>query len=101
MADHDDPGRVGSITVYDLEGAKLDHPRPRARTGARRGRVRSRPTIAPGGPGWLLAYVYDAATAASDMVVLDADDVAAGPVATVHLPARVPYGFHGSWLADL
>ncbi|KOV66211.1 carotenoid oxygenase family protein [Streptomyces sp. MMG1121] len=54
----------------------------------------------PGGPGWLLTYVYDAATDRSDLVVLAADDLAAAPVATIHLPARVPFGFHGNWLAD-
>ncbi|MFI8961818.1 carotenoid oxygenase family protein [Streptomyces sp. NPDC053493] len=54
----------------------------------------------PGGPGWLLTYVHDAAIDRSDLVVLDADDLGAPPVATVHLPARVPFGFHGNWLAD-
>jgi carotenoid cleavage dioxygenase len=33
-------------------------------------------------------------------VVLDARDVAGPAVATVHLPRRVPFGFHGSWVAD-
>jgi carotenoid cleavage dioxygenase-like enzyme len=55
----------------------------------------------PGGAGWLLTYVYDAATDSSDLVILDAADLTAPPVATVHLPGRVPYGFHGNWLADL
>ncbi|MBB4682832.1 carotenoid oxygenase family protein [Amycolatopsis jiangsuensis] len=54
----------------------------------------------PGGAGWLLSYVYDAAEDRSDLVVLDAQDVAADPVATVHLPARVPAGFHGNWLPE-
>ncbi|MCT9003606.1 carotenoid oxygenase family protein [Streptomyces rhizosphaerihabitans] len=55
---------------------------------------------AAGGPGWLMTYVYDAGADRSDLVILDAGDLAAGPVATIHLPARVPYGFHGNWLAD-
>lgn len=54
----------------------------------------------PGGPGWLVTYVHDATTDRSDLVVLDADDLGADPVATVHLPARVPFGFHGNWLRD-
>ena len=41
-----------------------------------------------------------AARGASDLVVLDATDFAGGPVARVHLPARVPNGFHGLWVAD-
>jgi carotenoid cleavage dioxygenase-like enzyme len=48
--------------------------------------------------GWLLTYVYDAAEATSDLVVLAADDLASGPVASVHLPQRVPAGFHGNWV---
>lgn len=54
----------------------------------------------PGGPGWLMTYVYDAATDRSDLVVLDAGHLAAPPVATIHLPRRVPTGFHGNWLPD-
>ncbi|MFF7748658.1 carotenoid oxygenase family protein [Streptomyces sp. NPDC007971] len=47
-----------------------------------------------------MTYVHDAATDRSDLVVLDADDLAAEPVATVHLPTRAPFGFHGNWPAD-
>ncbi|MEV5833415.1 carotenoid oxygenase family protein [Nocardia sp. NPDC052112] len=54
----------------------------------------------PGGDGYLLTYVYNADTDRSDLVILDASELAAPPLATIHLPARVPYGFHGNWLAD-
>ncbi len=50
--------------------------------------------------GWVLQFVYDAARAATDFVVLDATDVRKPPVATVHLPRRVPFGFHGNWMPD-
>jgi carotenoid cleavage dioxygenase len=36
----------------------------------------------------------------SRFYLLDADDPAAGPLATVTLPIRVPAGLHGTWLAD-
>jgi carotenoid cleavage dioxygenase len=48
--------------------------------------------------GWLLTVVYDAARDASDLVILDGTSFAGPPVATVHLPARVPFGLHGSWV---
>jgi carotenoid cleavage dioxygenase len=53
-----------------------------------------------GGDGWLMTYVYDAGSDTSDLVILDATDLTAPPVAAIHLPVRVPYGFHGNWLAD-
>ena len=50
--------------------------------------------------GWYLSYVYDRERDASDLVILDAADIAAEPVARVKLPQRVPHGFHGNWIAD-
>jgi carotenoid cleavage dioxygenase len=53
---------------------------------------------APEGDGWLLTVVYRGAEDRSDLVVLDAGDVAAGPVAVAHLSHRVPAGFHGAFV---
>jgi len=50
--------------------------------------------------GWLLAYVHDRTTATSSFVVLAAQDIASGPVASVRLPQRVPVGFHGNWIPE-
>ena len=50
--------------------------------------------------GYVLAFVHDPDRGAADLVVLAAQDFAGPPVARVHLPARVPLGFHGSWVAD-
>ena len=47
--------------------------------------------------GWLLSAVYDSADDRSEVVVLDARDVAAGPVARVRIPQRMPFGFHANW----
>jgi carotenoid cleavage dioxygenase-like enzyme len=49
--------------------------------------------------GWLLALVYRADEHRSEFVILPADDLAHGPVARAHLPHRVPFGFHGAWVA--
>ena len=50
--------------------------------------------------GYLMTYVYDTNRDASDLAIFDAQDLERGPVASVHLPVRVPYGFHGNWIPD-
>ncbi|CAM5241461.1 dioxygenase [Streptomyces spiroverticillatus] len=50
--------------------------------------------------GWLLTYVFEPGRDATDLVVLDARDLEAEPVARIHLPVRVPVGFHGNWIPD-
>jgi carotenoid cleavage dioxygenase-like enzyme len=70
------------------------------------GRLASEPVFVPSenhsaeDDGWVLAYVYDGPTDKSELIVLDATRFDADPVARVHLPARVPAGFHGSWFGD-
>jgi len=49
--------------------------------------------------GWYIGYVYDPARDGSDLVIIDASDFAAQPVARIKLPHRVPYGFHGNWIS--
>ena len=43
-----------------------------------------------------MGFVYDRSTDRSDLVLLDGQTMET--VATVHLPARVPHGFHGNWV---
>jgi carotenoid cleavage dioxygenase len=50
--------------------------------------------------GWAMGLVYDQSTDSSDLVILDATAPGSDPVARVHLPQRVPFGFHGSWVDD-
>ncbi len=60
-----------------------------------------RAALAPEGEGWMVGFVIDAANDTTDLVILDAANIAADPVASVHLPHRIPPGFHGNWLPDL
>jgi carotenoid cleavage dioxygenase len=46
--------------------------------------------------GVAMGFVYDRTTDRSDLVLLDAQTLQT--VAAVHLPARVPNGFHGNWM---
>ncbi len=48
--------------------------------------------------GFLMSWVYDAKADVSEFVVLDAQAMV--QLASVRLPVRVPYGFHGSWIGD-
>jgi carotenoid cleavage oxygenase len=48
--------------------------------------------------GYVLAAVYDANTHMSDVIVIDAQRFEARPLAVIHLPARIPYGFHGNFV---
>jgi carotenoid cleavage dioxygenase len=47
--------------------------------------------------GYYCAFRTDVETLRSEWFVLDAADIAAGPIATVELPFRVPNGLHGNW----
>jgi len=49
------------------------------------------------GEGYLMANVYDENRKATHLVILDAENVAAGPLAKAYLDHRVPFGFHGNW----
>ena len=47
--------------------------------------------------GWVLSVVYNTPEDRSDLVIMDATRFGGTPVATVALPQRVPFGFHGIW----
>jgi carotenoid cleavage oxygenase len=42
-----------------------------------------------------MGFVYDATTDRSDLTILDAATLET--IATIHLPHRVPHGFHSNW----
>ncbi|MCW6035024.1 carotenoid oxygenase family protein [Spirulina subsalsa FACHB-351] len=50
--------------------------------------------------GWLLVLVYDASHHRSKLVILDAQDLAQGAIATLHLKHHIPYGLHGTWTPE-
>jgi carotenoid cleavage dioxygenase len=50
------------------------------------------------GEGYLLSLVGRRALNRYDLIILDALDIGAGPIATVAIPFRLRYGFHGTWV---
>jgi carotenoid cleavage dioxygenase-like enzyme len=92
--------RVGALQKYDLTLERAE------RHDVGPGRAAGEPVFVPASDstsedaGWIVSVVYDASRDASDVIVVDATNFSAPPVATIHLPERVPFGFHGSWLSD-
>jgi carotenoid cleavage dioxygenase-like enzyme len=95
----------GALVRYDLQGdTAIEHRFGRGRHGSPGAPGEAVFAPAAGQPdelsGWYLTYVYDAETDSSDLVVIDASDFAAEPVARIRMPRRVPHGFHGNWISD-
>ena len=47
--------------------------------------------------GYVMAFRHDSETNLSDLAIFDARGFTDDPVAVIHLPVRVPNGFHGNW----
>ncbi|MCD7458498.1 hypothetical protein HAX54_038385, partial [Datura stramonium] len=48
--------------------------------------------------GWLMTFTHNENTNVSQVYIVDAKNFATHPVATIILPSRVPYGFHGAFM---
>jgi carotenoid cleavage dioxygenase-like enzyme len=98
---------VGSSALvrYDLQGdTAVEHRFGRGGHGSPGAPAEAVFAPAAGQPdelsGWYLTYVYDPQTDSSDLVIIDASDFTAEPVARIRMPRRVPHGFHGNWIPD-
>ncbi len=89
---------LGNLTKHDLDRGTAE------RHDVEKGCAASEPVFAATpddtgeDAGWVLSVVYHPARDASDVIIIDATNFAAPPVATIHLPRRVPHGFHGAWI---
>lgn len=91
---------VEAYHKYDLQtGSRTSHRLENGRTGSEAVFVPAAGSTNED-DGYLLSYVYDPGEDKSELVILDASNIANDPIARVHLPARVPAGFHGSWIGD-
>ena len=50
--------------------------------------------------GWVMCFVFNPGEGAF-LSILSAGDFDSGPVAKVHIPGRVPNGFHANWMQGL
>jgi carotenoid cleavage dioxygenase-like enzyme len=88
-----------SIKKYDLERGTSVVRRFGAANGSGEPLFVPRHAEAEEDDGYVLTLVYDQPGNASDFYVLDARNIAGEPIAIVRIPNRVPYGFHGNWVA--
>jgi carotenoid cleavage dioxygenase len=88
------------IGHVDVHTGTVDFWGPGAGDGVQEAQFVPRTPDSPEGDGWLLVPVSRVAKMRSDLVVLDARHLAAGPVATLKLPVRVRATFHGTWVPE-
>ncbi|CAN6181933.1 unnamed protein product [Urochloa humidicola] len=48
--------------------------------------------------GWIISFVHNEETNTSEVHIIDAQRFEDAPVATITMPRRVPYGFHGTFI---
>ncbi len=51
--------------------------------------------------GWISVMVFDGSSKRSFVAILDAQAIAAGTAAKLHLNHHVPYGLHGCFTPEL
>jgi len=54
----------------------------------------------PEGEGYIMTIRYNLMENVSDVLILNAQNVSAGPIATIKVPRRIEYDFHGSIIRD-
>jgi carotenoid cleavage dioxygenase-like enzyme len=95
-----DQAFANTLLKHDLaRGATQAHEFPPGATAGEAVFVPASPTAAED-DGYVMAFVHDPDRGAADLVILAAQDFRGEPVARVHLPARIPLGFHGNWIPD-
>ncbi|MGJ5674024.1 MAG: carotenoid oxygenase family protein [Nostochopsis sp.] len=91
---------LDSLIKYDLEtGSSQVHEFGRGRFGGDSA-FAPRPGATTEDDGWLLTIIWDAIAKQSELLVIDAQNFTAEPVARVLIPQRVPYGFHATWVSQ-
>ncbi len=48
---------------------------------------------------WLTMFAYNSHTDLAEVWIYDAADLSTGPICRLGVPARVPLGFHATWVS--
>ncbi len=89
---------LGTLMQHDLRSGTVTAAKLGAGRQAGEGVFVPSSSTAAEDEGWVLAVVYNAVEDSSDLVILDTTSFGGDPVATIRLPQRVPFGFHGIWV---
>ena len=85
---------------YDFEtGGKTSHMLKDGRVGSEPSFVQAENAKSED-DGYLMSFVHDQTTDKSELVIFNTNELSDEPIARIHLPARVPAGFHGNWIPD-
>jgi carotenoid cleavage dioxygenase len=90
----------GCVGQFDHKTGSSKIWNPGADSGVQEPLFAPRKANSPEGDGYLLTLVNRMAENRSDLAILDASNVEAGPVAIVKLPHRVRMTFHGMWVSE-
>jgi len=86
------------IVKYDTTGGATDRRWFGAGRWGSEAPFAPRPSATAEDDGYLVSFVHDENSGRSEVEILDATDLAAGPIGRVLLPGRVPIGFHATWM---
>ena len=95
----DASGSLRRVSRFDFHTNEFNH------ADSVDGRWTSEPVFVPRsddaeeGCGYILAYIFDANRDATGVEIRDAENVDQAPLATLWLNHRMPFDFHGNWVA--
>ncbi|WP_374211124.1 carotenoid oxygenase family protein [Nocardia sp. CDC159] len=88
-----------AVVKYDvLTGAKQTQPFGGNVFGSEM-TVVPRPDASAEDDAWLTMFAYNGDTDGAEVWIYDAADLSAGPACRLGIPARVPLGFHATWVS--
>ena len=86
------PTDLGTETPFDKQAAKVDVWDAGPDQYAQEPIFCPKPGAKEEDDGWIFTMVYDTLTDRSQLAILNAQDLEAGPIARIKLPHKIPFG---------